>query len=67
MQAEYDFSNAKRATQIPHLNRLREQNQLLDEDVSRWLVVQDTDTKRHISEMIRQVMALKSSDKMTLA
>lgn len=67
MQAEYDFSNAKRATQIPHLNRLREQNQLLDDDVSRWLVAQDTDTKRHISEMIRQVMALKSSDKMTLA
>lgn len=23
MQAEYDFSNAKRATDIPHLNRLR--------------------------------------------
>lgn len=60
MQTEYDFSNAKRATQVPHLNRLRGQNQLLDEDVSRWLVVQDTDTKRHISEMIRQVMALKN-------
>ncbi len=50
MQTEYDFSNAKRATQVPHLNRLRGQNQLLDEDVSRWLVVQDTDTKRHISD-----------------
>lgn len=60
MQTEYDFSNAKRATQVPHLSRLRGQNQLLDEDVSRWLVVQDTDTKRHISEMIRQVMALKN-------
>lgn len=67
MQAEYNFSNAKRATQIPHLNRLREQNQLLDEDVSRWLAVQDIDTKRHISEMIRQVMALKNVDKMALA
>lgn len=66
MQAEYDFSNAKRATQIPHLNRLREQNQLLDEDVSRWLVVQDTDTKHHINEMIRQVIVLKGLDKMAL-
>ncbi|AME01031.1 hypothetical protein A9Z64_02610 [Moraxella osloensis] len=59
MQTEYDFSNAQRATQIPHLNRLREQQHLLDEDVSDWLVTQDDDTKKHISEMIRQVMAIK--------
>lgn len=59
MQAEYDFSNAKKATQIAHLNRLREQQHLLDEDVSNWLATQDDDTKKHISEMIRQVMAIK--------
>ncbi|RVU83058.1 hypothetical protein EOL70_19025 [Leucothrix sargassi] len=59
MQTEYDFSNAQRATQIPHLNRLREQQHLLDKDVSDWLVNQDTDTKKHINEMIRQVMAIK--------
>lgn len=58
MQAEYDFSNAKRATQVPHLNRLREQQTLLDDDVSHWLIEQDSDTKQRISEMIRQVMAL---------
>lgn len=61
MQAEYDFSNAKRATQIPHLNRLREQQHLLDDDVNRWLMTQDTATKQRISEMIRQVMALTIS------
>ena len=33
MQTEYDFSNAQRATQISHLNRLREQQHLLDKDV----------------------------------
>ena len=38
MQTEYDFSNAQRATQISHLNRLREQQPLLEEDVSNWLV-----------------------------
>lgn len=59
MQTEYDFSNAQRATQISHLNRLREQQHLLDKDVSDWLVTQDDDTKKHISEMIRQVMAMK--------
>ena len=57
MQQEYDFSNAKRATQIPHLNRLREQK-LLDEDVQIWLAKQDTATKSHINQMIRQVMAI---------
>ena len=59
MQTEYDFSNAQRATQIYHLNRLREQQHLLDKDVSDWLATQDDDTKKHISEMIRQVMAMK--------
>ena len=59
MQTEYDFANAQRATQISHLNRLREQQHLLDKDVSDWLVTQDDDTKKHISEMIRQVMAMK--------
>lgn len=59
MQQEYDFSNAKRATQIPHLNRLREQQKhLLDDDVETWLAKQDTATKSHISQMIRQVMAI---------
>lgn len=58
MKAEYDFSHAKRASQIPHLNRLREQ-QLLDDDVQHWLATQDNNTKRHINEMIRQIMAIK--------
>ncbi|MDO4224241.1 MAG: hypothetical protein Q4D05_09530 [Acinetobacter sp.] len=58
MKAEYDFSKAKRATQIAHLNRLRHE-QLLDADVADWLAHQDVNTKRHISEMIRQVMALQ--------
>lgn len=57
MQQEYDFSNAKRATEIHHLNRLREQK-LLDEDVQIWLAKQDAATKSHISQMIRQVMAI---------
>ncbi|WLF83488.1 hypothetical protein [Moraxella sp. ZY210820] len=58
MKAEYDFSQAKRATQVPHLNRLREQ-QLLDEDVTQWLSQQDSQTKSYISEMIRQIIAIK--------
>lgn len=37
MKPEYDFGDAKRATQIPHLNRLRQQQaneqKLLDDDV----------------------------------
>lgn len=40
MQDEYDFSNAKRATDIPHLNKLRESQShkaritiMLDNDV----------------------------------
>lgn len=59
MKAQYDFSKAKRATQIPHLNRLREQEPLLDADVTLWLSHQDKNTKQHISEMIRQIMALR--------
>ena len=66
MQTEYDFSNAQRATQISHLNRLREQQHLLDKDVSDWLVTQDDDTKKHISEMIRQVMAMKIQTQSTV-
>ena len=66
MQTEYDFSNAQRATQISHLNRLREQQPLLEEDVSNWLVNQDTDTKKHINEMIRQVMAIKTHTQSTV-
>lgn len=58
MKNEYDFTHAKRATEIPHLNRLREQK-LLDDDVQDWLIQQDNSTKRHISEMIRQIMAIK--------
>lgn len=60
MKAEYDFSDAKRATTIDHLNRLREeQTHLLDDDVTNWLAKQDTTTKHHISEMIRQIMAIR--------
>lgn len=61
MKAEYDFGNAKRATQIPHLNRLREQHseQLLDDDVQSWLLAQDSATKHYISQMIRQVIAMQ--------
>ena len=50
MQTEYDFSNAQRATQISHLNRLREQQHLLDKDVSDWLVNQDDDTKKWVND-----------------
>lgn len=57
MKDEYDFSNAKWATQIPHLNALREQK-LLDDDVENWLKTQDPTTKSHISQLIRQVMAI---------
>lgn len=60
MQEEYDFSQAKKATEIPHLNRLRQQS-LLDEDVQNWLVKQDQTTKGYISEMIRQIMALQKN------
>jgi len=39
MKKEYDFSNAKRATEVPHLNKLRAESQkkritiYLDEDI----------------------------------
>jgi len=41
MKAEYDFSNAKRATEVPHLNKLREEGgkvritMYLDDDIVR--------------------------------
>lgn len=58
MKAEYDFSNAKKASDIPHLSRLQAQ-QPLDDDVLQWLSAQDNSTKQHVSEMIRQIMAIK--------
>lgn len=58
MKVEYDFSNAKRATQIPHLNRLRQQK-ILDDDVAFWLASQDSSVKERINQMIRQVMAIQ--------
>lgn len=59
MKQEYDFSLAKKATTVSHLNRLREQQKLLDDDVKAWLYTQDIATKQCINEMIRQVMTLK--------
>lgn len=35
------------------------ENSLLDEDVTNWLVQQDTETKSHISDVIRHIMAMK--------
>lgn len=66
MKAEYDFSTAQKATAIPHLNRLRAQQNpskstLLDDDVQIWLSTQDNTTKQCISEMIRQIMTLKQA------
>lgn len=58
MKAEYDFSNAKKASNITHLSRLQAQ-QPLDDDVLQWLYTQDNSTKQHINEMIRQIMAIK--------
>ncbi len=61
---DFDFDNAKiikhpTIALLQERHRLAEQaGQSLDEDVMKWLVIQDSDTKQHINDMIRHVMAL---------
>lgn len=47
-----NWSNATRGV-------LKRQN-LLDEDVTNWLARQDAETKSHIGDMIRHVMAMQA-------
>ncbi len=60
----FDFDNAKiikhpSVALLQERHRLAEQaGQSLDEDVIKWLVTQDKDTKQHINDMIRHAMAL---------
>jgi succinate dehydrogenase flavin-adding protein (antitoxin of CptAB toxin-antitoxin module) len=35
---------------------------LLDGDIVAWLAIQDSDTKRHVSEVIRHIMALQQAN-----
>jgi hypothetical protein len=58
-----DWSKAKRG-RFAHKAILAEEHQaatqvrVLDADVASWLSTQDQETKRHINDMIRHVMAL---------
>lgn len=71
MDKEFDFSTAKRANQVPALQQLRqayqhsEQAKVLDDDVLAWACIQDQNTKRHINEMIRNVMAIQQRQAMS--
>lgn len=60
---DFDFSQAK-LVKPEIIKKLQErhaeaQAKVLDADVVMWLSGQDQDTKQHINEMIRHIMALK--------
>lgn len=60
-----DTTNAK-LVQPAIIKKLRQRQQevaysSLDMDVLTWLSTQDTDTKKHINEVIRHFMAVKTT------
>lgn len=65
MDKEFDFSTAKRPSEVPALQQLRQahknsmaQNKAFDEDVESWVAKQDSNTKKRVNEMIRQMMGI---------
>jgi uncharacterized protein (DUF4415 family) len=66
MKAEYDFSKAKRATEVPHLNKLREEGgkvritMYLDDDVLREFKAkassEGTGYQTEINRVLRQYL-----------
>ncbi len=68
MDKPFDFSQAKKASDVPALARLQQayakeqaKAQAIDDDVIAWIESQDSDTKRHINEILRHFMAMKLS------
>lgn len=63
----WDMSNSKPARLNPMIAKLQEnarlatlqQNNLLDEDVADWLVKQNSKTRSHINELLRQIMGMR--------
>lgn len=67
---DWDMSNATPARLHPMVKKLQDNyrlaqlaqhSDLLDADVLSWLVKQNSETKRHVSEMIRQALALQGT------
>lgn len=61
----FDFSQAK-LVKPKIIQKLQErhaeaQGKVLDADVVTWLSTQDLDTKKHINEVIRHFMAVKTT------
>lgn len=62
---EMDFSNGKSVAEIPALKArqatkaLENDDKLLDDDISRWLIKQNGETKRHFNEMVRHALAMQ--------
>ncbi len=69
----FDMDNAK-IIKHPSIALLQERHHLaeqagqsLDEDVIKWLVTQDKETKHHINNMIRNAMALTKGNNAVVA
>ncbi|MFW2176438.1 MULTISPECIES: hypothetical protein [unclassified Moraxella] len=67
---DMDFSQGKSVSEIPALKARQDkkalentgfnkESTLLDEDISRWLVSQNSETKRHFNEMVRHALAMQ--------
>ncbi len=60
---DWDFSNAKPANKHPLVKKLQDnvktKQQAFDDDVTNWVVKQDTVTKEYINNMIRTFMNSK--------
>lgn len=65
MLKEFNFSTAKKASEVPALQRLKKAHQrstqtedrLLDDDVIDWLSNQDISTRKTVNARIREIMA----------
>lgn len=65
MDKEFDFSTAKRPSDVPALQQLRQahqnsiaQNKAFDDDVINWVAKQDSNTRQRINEILRQMMGM---------
>lgn len=65
MDKEFDFSTAKRPSDVPALQQLRQahqnsiaQNKAFDDDVISWVAKQDSNTRQRINEILRQMMGM---------
>lgn len=56
----FDFEGAKKIKH-PLVEKIQQENGLLETDIAIWLSAQDKETKRHINAVIRHFMEIKES------